>query len=458
MGPPTVSGRRSVHVEAWRLAWPLILSNLSYPLLGVVDTAVVGHLAAPHHLGAVAVGALTIGVLYFVLGFLRMSTTGLTAQAFGRGDGVELRAGLLRGLALAQLLALTLLLLGGWLVPIAAALFRPSVEVAPELASYLRVGLWGAPAALTNLVLLGWMLGLQNARGPMLLLIVTNGLNAVLDLVLVLGLGLGVAGVAWATVTAHYGGLALGLWLVRRQLRTIPGRWPWRSVGRGAAFRRLLAVNRDILLRSLSLEAAFLAFTALSSRQGDLILAANAVLLNFMVFAAFGLDGFAHATEAMVGRAVGGRDLARFRAVTRANMVLALGLALLLAALFALGGPAAIRGMTSLADVRTVAVAHLPHLIALPVVAVWAYLLDGIFLGATRTAEMRNGSVLALATFLLAAWALMPTFGNHGLWLALNVFLAVRGLWLGLIYLGVDRRGAWVPASLSAGTAPRAEP
>jgi MATE family multidrug resistance protein len=223
------SARFPVHVEAWRLAWPLILSNLSYPLLGVVDTAVVGHLAAPHYLGAVAIGALTISVLYFVLGFLRMSTTGLTAQAFGRGDGVELRAGLLRSLLLAQLLALVLLLLGGWLVPLTAVLFRPSAEVAPELATYLRIGLRGAPAALTNLVLLGWMLGLQNARGPMLLLIVTNALNAALDLAFVLGLGLGVGGVAWATVAAQYGGLAFGIWLVRGELRAITGGWPWRA-------------------------------------------------------------------------------------------------------------------------------------------------------------------------------------------------------------------------------------
>jgi MATE family multidrug resistance protein len=283
-----------VYREAWRLAWPLILSNLTVPLLGIVDTAVVGHLPQPHYLGAVAIGSLTFSVLYFVFGFLRMGTTGLTAQAFGRADGDELRAGLLRPLLLAALIA-TLLLAGTPLIVRASmVLFEPTARIAAELESYLRIRLLGAPAALANMVLLGWLLGLQNARGPMALLIVTNALNMALDLLFVLGFGWAVRGVAAATVCAEYGGAALGLWLARRQLMGLAGAWRRPAILHRAAFRRLLAVNRDIMLRSLSLEAAFLGFTALSSRQGELILAANAVLLNFLTFGAFGLDGFAH--------------------------------------------------------------------------------------------------------------------------------------------------------------------
>ncbi len=439
----------SAALEAWRLAWPLILSNLSIPLLGVTDTVVVGHLPAPHYLGAVAIGAVVFNVLYFVFGFLRMGTTGLTAQAFGRGDGEQLRAGLGRALLLAILIAALMLLAGRGVVAAAAAIFEPSPKVGPELATYLRIRLLGAPAGLANMVLLGWLLGMQNARGPMALLLTANGVNAALDLLFVLGFGWGVAGVAAATVTAEYGGAGLGLWLVTRRLEQVPGAWNWRATLQRAAFGRLLAVNRDILLRSLSLEAAFLTFTALSSREGEVILAANAVLLNFLTLAAFGLDGFAHAAEAMVGRQAGAGSRAGLRAATAANLALAFGLAALLTLAFALGGRPAIDLMTALEPVRTAARTYLPYLIALPPVAVWAFLFDGVFIGATRTREMRNGMALALAVFLVAAWALMPPLGNHGLWLAMLLLMAARGLWLGLVYWRLERGPGLLAAAVA---------
>ena len=439
--------------EAWRLAWPLILSNLSVPLLGIVDTAVVGHLPEPHFLGAVAIGAVAFSVLYFVFGFLRMGTTGLTAQAFGRDDGAELRAGLGRAMLLALAVAALLLALGPVIVGAALVLFEPSPRVAAELETYLRVRLLGAPAGLANLVLLGWLLGMQDARGPMALLIATNGVNIALDLWFVLGLGWGVAGVAAATVCAEYGGTGFGLWLARRRLRAVPGGWSWQTIRARAAFVRLLAVNRDIMLRSLSLEAAFLSFTALSSRQGEIVLAVNAVLLNFLTFAAFGLDGFAHATEAMVGRHIGARSRAGFRAATSANLWCALALAVVMTVAFLLGGRTAIALMTGLAEVRAAAAAYLPYVIALPLVSVWGWLLDGIFIGATRTAEMRNGMAVALAVFLLAAWMLMGPLGNHGLWLAMLALMATRGLWLGLVYLRIERGAGFVAGAVTSGPA-----
>jgi MATE family multidrug resistance protein len=288
----------SAYREAWRLAWPLILSNLSIPLLGVVDTAVVGHLPSPHYLGAVSIGAVALSVVYFVFGFLRMGTTGLTAQAFGRGDQAECFGWLARGVLLAILIAALLLLLSGALIAAAMALFDPGARVAGELETYLAIRLLGAPAALVAQVLLGWLLGLQDARGPMLLLILTNGLNVALDLLFVLGFGWAVAGVAWATVAAEYGGLALGLWLARRRLSA----WSWGAIWYAPAFRRLFVVNRDMFLRSLCLEAAFLTFSALSARRGEVVLAANAVLFNLHLLATYGIDGFSHAAEAMVGR------------------------------------------------------------------------------------------------------------------------------------------------------------
>jgi multidrug resistance protein, MATE family len=402
---------------------------------------VVGHLPSPHYLGAVAIGSVVLSVVYFLFGFLRMGTTGLTAQAFGRADQAECFGWLVRGILLAVLIAAALLLLTAPLIAAVMVLFEPGARVEGELETYLATRLLGAPAALVTMVVLGWLLGLQNARGPMTLLILTNGINIVLALLFVLGFGWAVAGVAWATVTAEYGGLALGLWLVRRRLAA----WPWRAIWRHEAFRRLLAVNRDMFLRSLFLEAAFVAFSALGSRQGEVILAANAVLFNLHLLATYGLDGFSHAAEAMVGRRVGAGDAPGLRAAVRANMAWALGLALMLALAVVVFGPAGIRGMTGIAEVRTAALDYLPYLIAAPVVSVWAFLLDGVFVGATRTAEMRNGMAVSLAAFGLAAWLLIPPLGNHGLWLAFLVLMSARGLWLGVIYAH-HKPEVWAPA------------
>ena len=440
------------HREAWRLAWPLILANLTVPLLGIVDTAVVGHLPEPHYLGAVAIGAMAFSVLYFSFGVLRLGTTGLPAQAFRRRDGDEIRACLARPLVLALALGIAFLILATPIFRVSLVAFEPSTDVAREFETYLRVRLFGAPAGLANMVMLGWLLGLQNARGPMALLVVTNAINIVLDLLFVLGLGLGVWGVAVATVCAEYGGLALALWLARRSLVRIEGRWLWAKIRDRLAFRRLLAVNRDILLRSLCLQAAFVTLTALGSRQGDVILAANAILLNFPQFAAFGLDGFAHAAEAMVGRYVGAQDGPGVRRAVRANLVWSLVLALALSAGFMVGGTLAIRAMTGLETVRAAAGTFLPYLVVSPLLSVWAFLFDGVFIGATRTAEMRNGMLVALAAFLLGAVVLMPGLGNHGLWLAFLVFMGARGLWLGLVYAHLERRQGLV--SLPA-TAPK---
>jgi MATE family multidrug resistance protein len=432
--------------DSWRLAWPLILSNLSVPLLGVVDTAVVGHLPSPHYLGAVALGATLMSVLYFVFGFLRMGTTALAAQAFGAADGGELRAVLCRGLLLALGLGLVVLASGPVVTALGGRLFAPPPAILVEFERYLAIRLFGAPAALATFVILGWILGLQDSRRPLLLMVGTNGINAALDVAFVFGLGMTADGVALATVIAEYAGLGLGFALIRADWRRRGG-WPGRDrVLVAARFRRLLAVNRDLFLRSLMLESAFLAFTALGSRQGELILAANAILMHFFTAAAYGLDGFAHAAEAMVGRAVGARDGAGFKAAVRAGFANAALLAVLMTLLFWLLGPWAIGLMTGLADVREAAATFLPWAVALPAVSVWAFLFDGVFFGATRTAELRDGMAASLALFALLAWLLLPAFANHGLWLAFLLFLLGRGAILGLVYWRAGRGAAFVPA------------
>ena len=431
--------------ESWRLAWPLILSNLSVPLLGIVDTAVVGHLDSPRYLGGVALGALVMSVLYWMFGFLRMGTTALTAQALGAGDVAELRAALGRAMLLAAGLGLLVILLGPLVIVASERLFAPTPDVAAEFERYLAIRMFGAPAALANMVLLGWLLGLQDSRRPLLLMILTNGINAALAVTLVFGLGLATRGVASATVLAEYGGLALGLWTVGAEWRR-QGGWPgWPALLVRERFHRLLLVNRDLFLRSLMLEAAFLAFAAIGSRQGEAVLAANAVLMNFFTAAAYGLDGFAHAAEAMIGKTVGARDRLGFHAAVRASFSNAALLAAAMTAAFALAGNWGVRLMTSLPEVRAEALAYLPYAVGVPLVSVWAFVFDGIYFGATRTAELRNGMAVALALFAVAAAALVPLLANHGLWLAFLLFLAGRAAILAVIYRRIERRAPFVP-------------
>ena len=322
------------HRRVWRLAWPMVVSNLSVPLLGAVDTAVIGHLPEPHFLGAVAVGALIFNTLYFGCNFLRMGTTGLTAQAFGARDFDAARATLARAFLIALVLAAALLALQGPIGWLAFYLVEPSEAVAGEGMRYFFIRIWGAPATLANIALVGWFIGMQNTRAALALLLTVNGINIVLDLVLVLGFDLAVAGVAWATVAADYAGLILGVAVTARLARRHGGHWRARLVLDAAAMRRFLGTNRDIFLRTLFVITAFALFTTLSARQGDVVLAANAVLLNFVIFFNFAFDGFAFAAEALTGRALGaGRrgDLAR---AIRACLLWCLLLALLTVAIY----------------------------------------------------------------------------------------------------------------------------
>jgi len=424
----------------------MVVSNLSVPLLGAVDTAVIGHLPEPHFLGAVAVGALIFNTIYFGSNFLRMGTTGLTAQCYGARDFDGARATLARALVIALVLAALLLALQGPIGRLAFHLVEPSEAVAGEGMGYFFIRIWGAPAALANIALVGWFIGMQNTRAALALLLTVNGINIVLDLVLVLGFGLAVAGAAWATVAADYSGLLLGLVVTARLARRHGGQWRPHLLLDVTAMRRFLGINRDIFLRTLFVITAFALFTTLSARQGDVVLAANAVLLNFVVFFNFAFDGFAFAVEALTGRALGARrreDLAR---AIRVCLLWSLALALLTVAVYGLAGLPVIRVLTDIDPVRAVAYDYLPWLIALPLVAVWGIFFDGVFTGTTRTADMRNTMMLAFAVFVPCAWLLREPLGNHGLWLAMTLLYVVRGAGLGVIYLGIVRRGGFLPA------------
>ena len=444
--PSFLIGDRAWHGRVWRLAWPMIVSNLSVPLLGAVDTAVIGHLPEPHFLGAVAVGALIFNTLYFGCNFLRMSTTGLTAQAHGADDADGARATLARALLIAAVLAVALLALQGPIGRLAFHLVEPSEAVAAEGTRYFFIRIWGAPAALANIVLVGWFIGMQNTRAVLALLLMVNGLNMILDLVLVLSFDLAVAGVAWATVIADYAGLALGAIIAARLARRHGGRWRADLIVDPGGMRRFLTINRDLFLRTLFVITAFALFTTLSARQGDVVLAANAVLLNFVVFFNFAFDGFAYAAEALTGRALGAR---RRDELTRAVHVCLLWcalFALLAVAAYGLAGAPIIRLLTDIEAVRITAYDSHPWLIALPLVAVWGVFLDGVFTGTTRTADMRNTMMLAFAVYAPCAWLLREPIGNHGLWLAMTLLYAVRGIGLGALYLRIERRGGFLSA------------
>jgi len=427
------------HRRVWALAGPIILSNLSAPLLGLTDTAAMGHLDSPVYLGAVAVGTLIMNYLYWSFGFLRMGTTAFTAQAAGRADQLELRAVLWRGLAVAGGLGLLVLLLQWPIFFVGLQLIGPSDSVAEAARSFFFIRIWGAPAGLANFVLVAWFLGRGQTRTALLLQVFMNLLNVALNLLFVLVFDWGVAGVGAGTAISETAAVALGLSLILRTLG-LAG-WAMRGIGvlEPAALRRLFVVNRDIFIRTLCVVTAIAVFTAMGARQGDDFLAANAVLFQFFAIATFGLDGLAQAAEILVGRALGARDRPAFRRAMVLSALWSFVFATLMSLVFAGAGTLIVDGLTTIAEVRRLAREFLPWAVLLPLVCVAAFLLDGVFIGATRTRAMRNGMLASLAIYLLALWLLRPEMGNHGLWLSFVLFLGARAITLGIQYPALER-------------------
>lgn len=429
----------------WRLALPMILSNITVPLLGVVDTAVIGHLDSPIYLGGVAVGATATSFIFMLLLFLRMSTTGLTAQAFGANDKTALARALTQPLLIALVAGVLFVLLRTPFSFVAASLMGGSPEVQHQAQIFINIRWLSAPATLANLVILGWLLGVQYARAPMVLLIVGNLVNILLDLLFVLKLHWGVAGAAAATAVAEYVTLGVGLWMVVRvlKLRGISFSLLKQSWRGDAA--RLFRLNRDIMLRSLMVQICFASLTLLGARLGPDVVAVNAVLLMFLTFTAYALDGFAYAVEACSGEAVGARDRSRLLLIWHAACRQAGIVALAFAAIYALTGPQIVALLTSLEPLREMADRYLAWQVILPLVGVWCFLLDGMFIGATRGREMRNSMVIAAIGYGLALLTL-PWLGNHGLWLAVAVFLTLRGVTLWWVWRRHWQHDTWFGA------------
>ncbi len=446
---PQISDNSNIkdrHRTVWRLAGPIILANISVPLLGAVDTAVIGHLEHAYLLGAVAVGAIIFQYIYWGFGFLRMGTTGLTAQAFGAGDLIETRALFLRAALIGGVIGLALWLFQWPIITFALILFDASDKVEEFAQLYFFIRIWSAPAVLINYCLVGWFIGVRNTRAALMLQVWMNGLNILLDLLFVIGFGWGVAGVAGATVIAEISAAGGGLFLFRHHLKMI-------GYGNGLAekrvnlfdrakIKRMFGVNIDIFIRTFCLISAFAFFTSEAAKLGDITLAANAVLIQFQHFLSFGLDGFAHAAEALVGGAVGAKDRLALRSAVKISCLWALIIAGLYALVYGLAGGLIIGLLTDIEEVRSQALTFLPWLIISPVISVWSFMLDGIFIGATRTKEMRNGMLISLAVFVACALILKDDYGNHGLWTALMIFMVVRGITLGVFYPRIEQATA----------------
>ena len=411
-------------------AWPIILANAAVPLLGLVDTAVIGNIGSVEDLGAIAFGALIFSFVYWSFGFLRMGTTGFTAQAAGAGDEIEVRAVLGRALLMAVGIG-TLLILLQWPIRLIVFLLLDGTDAVEILASdYFRIRIWGAPATLANFALMGLLIGLGLGKSVLLVQLFLNGLNILLDVWFAAVLKLGVAGIALGTVVAEWLTVALAGYLIFRKLQQnkIPNEsfWPKARVLDKSMLIKTLSANADIMIRTLLLVFSFAFFVNQSARFGDVLLAANHILLQLISFAAFFLDGYAFVVEAITGTAIGAGKLVRFDLAVRRTSTLALVTAIGLAILTWVWGHLAVGLLTDITEVRSAAVGMLFFAALYIACSFAAFQLDGVFIGASFTREMRNAATLSLLVFLLVWWLLERALGINGLWWAMIIYVVAR--------------------------------
>ncbi len=424
------------HKRVLQLTWPIMLSNLSVPLVGAVDTAVVGQLSHPRYLAAVAIGAIIFSSVFWAFGFLRMGTTGFVSQAYGRNSQYQVSLAFLRACSIAIVLGFIIILLQKPISWLAFSLMGANVEVTSTAESYYAIRIWSAPATFVNYCILGTLIGLQRMRLALATQLVLNGANILLDLYFVLVLKMDSEGVALSSAISDYLAAGFGLWLLREYIKPVlehPTTFIKHMLHR-KQLRAMFSVNINLFIRTLFLTSAFFFFTAQSTQFGTATLAANAILINMLHMLAYGLDGFAHAAEALVGGAYGKRDKQAFSAAVKSSMLWAAIASVVITGLYALFGTSIIRLMTGIEEVITLAESYLPWLIAAPVLAVWSYQYDGIFIGTTQTSTMRNTVGIALVIYVIVALVAVPYWGNHALWASLMLFLVIRGGSLALYY------------------------
>lgn len=420
------------HRSVFKIALPMTLAYMSTPLLGLVDTAVIGQLGDPSLLGGIAIGAVLFSFVFATFNFLRSGTTGLVAQALGAGNSREINTIFMRALLTALVLGLLVILVRGPFISAGLRAMGSSEPVGAASSVYLSILVFSAPFGLANYVILGWFLGLGKAGTGLLLQVLLNSLNIVLNVTFVLGLGWGIAGVAWGTVIGEVATAFIGFALVVRHagLRN----WPtFAVITDWVQFKRLAALNGDIMVRSFVLLFAFSFFTAQSARHDDIILAATAVLMQFLSVSAYFLDGMATAAEQLAGRAVGARWKPAFTQTVSVTLKFGLILSVSLALFFWIAGPFLIDVITTSQPVRETARIYLFWAALSPIAGVLAFQMDGIFIGATWSRDMRNMMLVSLAVYLASWWLMKDALGIHGLWLALLIFLGARGASLAMM-------------------------
>ncbi len=437
MCPPTPRPRLS-YGHILRMAWPIILANAATPLLGLVDTAVIGHTRPAAALGAIAIGSLVLNFIYWAFGFLRMSTTGFVAQAVGAEDSLAIRAATLRAIGTGAALGFGITLLQVPLAIVGFKLMAATDEIATLGRTYFALRVWAAPATLVTFAVSGALIGLGRMRHLLALQLGLNGLNIVLDLLLAGVLDWGVRGIALGTLLAEWTAAGYGLFIVLRLLRDSHRDdqpfYPWSELRRLAALRGTFITQGNIMIRTLALLAGFAWFTRQGAALGETVLAANHILIGLIGFCAFFLDGFALPAETLVGNAKGRRDRPSFdQAVTRTT-VLAIATALALAVVFIGAGPSLINAMTDLVSVQNDAIHSLPYAAIYVALSAFAFQLDGIFIGTSRTREMRNASLLSAALFIGSSSLLVPQYGIRALWLTFIAYVIIRAFTLAISY------------------------
>ena len=424
------------HKDILRIAWPSILSNITVPLLGLVDLSIAGHLGAAYHIGAIAIGSTIFNMVYWIFSFLRMGTSGMTSQAFGAGNVQEIRLLLCRSTVTALGISFIILCLQSPLLRLALAIMSPTDAVLIHASTYFHICIWGAPAVLCQYSLTGWFIGLQNARYPLYVAIVQNIANIAGSLFFVFALHMDVAGIALGTLVAQYCGLFLSVILCLRMRRKLsfPQSFPLSGVFDKRAIRRFFSVNRDIFLRTLCLVSVTLYFTSSGAQRGEIILAVNALLMQYFTLYSYFMDGFAFAGEALSGQCAGANDRTKLQSVVRDLFLWGGGVALLFTFFYAIAGSGLLGLLTNETQVIRAAGPYLPWAIAIPFAGLAAFTWDGVFIGLTATRYMLISMSSAMLVFFSSYYLLSPYFANHALWLAFLLYLVTRGAVQHLLY------------------------
>ena len=438
---------RQLDHKIWGIAWPAILSNISIPMLGLVDSAILGHLGSSIYLGAVAVGAALLSFLYWGFSFLRMGTTGLVARAEGAGDRYGSILVLFRSAIVALLLAGLVIALHGPLIQLGLTLMSPAQELRPLSESYASIRIASAPAVLVTYTVVGWFIGRQNTRWPMLIVVATNLANIALDFLLIMGLGLNSDGAALATVIAEYLGCAIALYAVWKQLPALDMSTVKVDIMNVSAYQQLLKSNRHLFVRTMCLLFSFAFFTAQGENYGTEVLAANTLLMQLLMLAAYGMDGFAFAAEGLSGQRLGAGDERGFQQAVKRCTLWTMVAALVMSLAFLILQVPLIHTLTGIDSVRELMAQFFPWLIALPLVAAPSYLLDGVFIGAAETRYMMSTMLISVFLAYLPLWVLFGPYGNHGLWLAFTGFNLARGMGLYYWYRHLCLEGRWLRSS-----------